>query len=200
MSVLVALIVSLTWVWPLSPPHVVSRPFQPPATAYGAGHRGVDLVGVTGDPVRAAGAGVVSVAEMLAGRGVVVVVHDGLRTTYEPVTASVAVGESVSAGEVLGHLEAGHAGCPVAACLHWGLRRGEAYLDPLSLVGRGRVRLLPLANHRPPARTAAPRTERPAASARAPTRGSGETTTVLAESAAAVAVGVWLLRRRRTPR
>jgi murein DD-endopeptidase MepM/ murein hydrolase activator NlpD len=42
-----------------------------------------------------------------------------------------------------GRLVAGHPGCPAVACLHWGLRRGDAYLDPLTLLGLGRVRLLP---------------------------------------------------------
>ena len=49
-------------------------PGRRPATAPGA-------------PVRAAGAGRVSYAGLLAGRGVLVVVHGALRTTYEPVTA-----------------------------------------------------------------------------------------------------------------
>jgi murein DD-endopeptidase MepM/ murein hydrolase activator NlpD len=69
---------------------------------------------------------------------------DGLRTTYEPVTPAVVAGQVVRAGEVIGALDAGHPGCPLTACLHWGLRRGEVYLDPLALVGRARVRLLPL--------------------------------------------------------
>jgi murein DD-endopeptidase MepM/ murein hydrolase activator NlpD len=94
--------------------------------------------------VLAAGAGQVSYAGLLAGRGVVVVQHGELRTTYEPVTAEVGVGQQVAADEPLGRLDAGHAGCPVVACLHWGLRRGEQYLDPLSLVGAGPVRLLPV--------------------------------------------------------
>ena len=53
-------------------------------------------------------------------------------------------GAAVSRGRVLGRLLGGHAGCPWPACLHWGLRRGETYLDPLSLLRRGPVRLLPL--------------------------------------------------------
>jgi murein DD-endopeptidase MepM/ murein hydrolase activator NlpD len=69
---------------------------------------------------------------------------DGLRTTYEPVTPAVVAGQAVRAGEVIGTLDAGHPGCPLTACLHWGLRRGEVYLDPLALVGRARVRLLPM--------------------------------------------------------
>ena len=132
------------WSWPLGGPREVGRPFDPPATRYAAGHRGADLPGSPGTLVLAAGAGRVSYAGLLAGRGVVVVVHGTLRTTYEPVTAAVAVGDEVAAGEPLGLLEGGHAGCPAAACLHWGLRRGEQYLDPVRLVVAGPVRILAL--------------------------------------------------------
>lgn len=83
-------------------------------------------------------------AGQLAGRGVISIEHaGGLRTTYEPVTATVRVGDRVTAGESIGRLVAGHPGCPAVACLHWGLRRGDTYLDPLTLLGLGRVRLLP---------------------------------------------------------
>lgn len=84
--------------WPLSPVPVVLRPFQPPMHPYGPGHRGVDLAGAVGQPVLAAADGVVVFAGPLAGRGVVSVQHpDGLRTTYEPVTAAVAAGAAVRA-------------------------------------------------------------------------------------------------------
>ena len=132
------------WGWPLPGAREVARPFAPPASVYGAGHRGADLPSATGAPVRAAASGRVTYAGLVAGRGVVVVTHGALRTTYEPVTAHVDVGQAVSLGEVVGRLEAGHLGCPVQACLHWGLRRGEEYLDPVRLVARGPVRLLPL--------------------------------------------------------
>jgi hypothetical protein len=133
------------WRWPLDGAPAVSRPFAAPAHRYAAGHRGADLPAAPGAAVRSAGAGVVSYAGTVAGRGVVAVSHGALRTTYEPVTAVVGVGALVGAGEVLGVLEAGHAGCPAPACLHWGLRRGEDYLDPVRLVAPGPVRLLPLA-------------------------------------------------------
>ncbi len=133
------------WTAPFSGEPVPTRPFEPPAHAYGPGHRGVDLAGVPGEPVLAAGDGVVVFAGMVAGRPVVSVDHpDGLRTTYEPVDRVVAAGQQVARGARLGTLAAGHAGCPVEACLHWGLRRGETYLDPLSLLAPPRVRLLPL--------------------------------------------------------
>jgi hypothetical protein len=134
------------WTWPVgspaSPPSVV-RSFAPPDRPWLAGHRGVDLEADVGTTVRSAGAGVVSYAGRLAGRGVVAVVHGDLRTTYEPVTAAVSVGLQVAAGEAIGRLEfPGH--CVPAACLHWGLLRGGTYLDPLSLLSGGSVRLLPL--------------------------------------------------------
>jgi hypothetical protein len=132
------------WVWPLDGPHTVSRGFDPPTTAYGAGHRGADLPGRPGQAVRAAGAGRISYAGQLAGRGVVVVVHGDLRTTYEPVTPGVPVGAEVAAGAIIGRLVGGHAGCP-GTCLHWGLLRGPVYLDPVQVVRRGPSRLLPLA-------------------------------------------------------
>ncbi|NJP30781.1 murein hydrolase activator EnvC family protein [Micromonospora thermarum] len=131
--------------WPLPGPPLVVRHFDPPPQPWLSGHRGVDLAATPGALVRAAGAGMVTFAGAVAGRPVVTVTHaDGLRTTYEPVRPAVEVGAPVPAGGPIGHLLAGHPGCPVASCLHWGLRRGDVYLDPLALVGRGPVRLLPL--------------------------------------------------------
>jgi murein DD-endopeptidase MepM/ murein hydrolase activator NlpD len=131
--------------WPLDGAPLVVRPFDPPAQPWLAGHRGVDLAATPGATVRAAGAGQVRFAGWIAGRGVVSVDHaNGLRTTYEPVEPGVRAGDRVSAGSPIGRLAPGHPGCTVAACLHWGLRRGDVYLDPLILLGLGQVRLLPL--------------------------------------------------------
>ncbi len=133
------------WTAPLAGELVVTRAFDPPPGAYAAGHRGVDLGGVPGSPVLAAGDGVVVFAGMVAGRPVVSIDHpDGLRTTYEPVAPSVLGGQAVARGSPLGTLLAGHAGCPLEACLHWGLRRGETYLDPMALLRPPEVRLLPM--------------------------------------------------------
>ena len=133
------------WGWPLHGETTVERPFLPPSTAWDAGHRGVDLHAQTGDDVLAAGEGVVSYAGLLAGRGVVTVTHaGGLRTTYEPVTAGVRVGVLVTQGQRLGTVSTGHGSCrPGTSCLHWGLLRADTYLDPLSLITQGQLRLLP---------------------------------------------------------
>jgi murein DD-endopeptidase MepM/ murein hydrolase activator NlpD len=130
--------------WPLVPALVV-RPFDPPARPWLAGHRGVDLAGRPSASVRAAGAGTVVFAGVIAGRGVVSVAHPGgLRTTYEPVAATVAAGDQVAAGAELGTLQAGHPGCAPASCLHWGARLPDGtYLDPLALLRPWAVRLWP---------------------------------------------------------
>jgi murein DD-endopeptidase MepM/ murein hydrolase activator NlpD len=55
----------------------------------------------------------------------------------------------VRAGDVIGYIDAGHTGCP-SGCLHWGVRRGDLYLDPLSLLRQSRPRLLPLGDDEAP--------------------------------------------------
>jgi murein DD-endopeptidase MepM/ murein hydrolase activator NlpD len=121
----------------------VTRPFVPPLSPFGPGHRGVDLAALPGTAVRSAGTGTVRFAAPLAGRGVVVVGSGEIRTTYEPVQAAVRLGQRLQAGDVIAFLDPGHLGCPVAACLHWGALRGRVYLDPLTLPRDEHPRLLP---------------------------------------------------------
>ena len=136
------------WIAPLDPPLTVVRAFDPPAARWLAGHRGVDLAAPGHVAVRAAGAGVVTFAGLVAGRGVVVVGHVGaggqLRTTYEPVAASVVAGQAVDAGEPIGLLTVAGGHCRPRLCLHWGALRGGSYLDPMSLLDPPALRLLPL--------------------------------------------------------
>ena len=130
---------------PVLPVQVLRR-FDPPASRYGRGHRGVDLLVGSDGLVRAAGAGTVTFAGAVAGRGVVVIAHaDSIRTEYEPVAARVHRGDRVRAGDVIGRLVGVHAGC-TGRCLHWSARRGQAYFNPLLLLDAlGPVRLLPWA-------------------------------------------------------
>ncbi|WP_239091795.1 M23 family metallopeptidase [Streptomyces sp. SID14478] len=136
--------------WPVGDRPAVVRPWAPPSTPYGPGHRGVDLSAPIGAPVRAVTAGRVSFAGEVAGRGVVSVeVADTgdppLRTTYEPVTATVEEGAEVAPGDVVGVLQLPTGHCPRASpsCLHWGLLRGTTYLDPLSLLDASMLRRAP---------------------------------------------------------
>jgi len=132
------------WVPPVPGDLTVRRAFDPPAQRWLPGHRGVDVAATPGAPIRAVGAGIVTFAGVLAGRGVVTVTHGRLRSTYEPVRATVSAGEHVEAGDVLGLLAPGHGSPrPGEAVLHWGLLRGSTYLNPLSVLGLGPPRLLP---------------------------------------------------------
>ena len=130
--------------WPLRPRPEVVEGFDPPSSAWGAGHRGVDLVGRAGQRVHAALGGRVSFAGSIAGKAVVVVDHGPTRTTYEPVATSLTSGDRVAEGQPIGTLLLPGSHCFPTACLHWGWIEGETYLDPLRLVGAGPVRLLPL--------------------------------------------------------
>lgn len=140
--------------WPLEGRPPVLRGWEPPATEYGRGHRGADLGAGAGTRVLAAATGRVSFAGGVAGRGVLVIALAGtgappLRTTYEPVRPLVAKGDEVTVGQVVAVVSDGPFHC-ASGCLHWGLRRGDAYLDPLSLLPpsalrRGPSRLLPVA-------------------------------------------------------
>ena len=133
--------------WPLRPRPAVVRVFDAPSPDWQRGHRGVDLAGVPGQPVYAAGAATVVFAGVLAGRPVVSLAHPGgLHTSYEPVRALVRSGQRVATGSVIGELAAGHPGC--GSCLHWGAMWGPAaradYVDPLGLLASARIRLKPL--------------------------------------------------------
>jgi murein DD-endopeptidase MepM/ murein hydrolase activator NlpD len=123
---------------------VVVNPFSAPENQFGAGHRGVDLESHAGGEVRAPADGTVRFVGSVAGRSVIVLIHpDGLNTEYEPVTPTVRRGQAVAAGNLIGRVSGFHPRCP-SVCLHWGARRAEEYVDPMSLLrGLGPVRLLP---------------------------------------------------------
>ncbi|WP_079132018.1 M23 family metallopeptidase [Streptomyces nanshensis] len=144
--------------WPVDGDAGATRPrvvrgWHPPPQPWAAGHRGVDLAAPRGSPVRAAAGGRVVFVGKVAGRGVVSIAVSGtgrppLRTTYEPVRATVRKGQRVRAGQRVGTVAAGPFHCP-RGCLHWGARRGERYVDPLSLLPdrllrAGPSRLLPV--------------------------------------------------------
>lgn len=117
--------------------------FDPPDMPWLPGHRGVDLASTPLAEVRAPADATVLFAGSVGGKPVVSLDHGGgLRTTYEPVSATVRAGQVVTAGQQVGHLVAGHPGCPVEACLHWGARVAsggpggddDEYVDPMALL------------------------------------------------------------------
>lgn len=132
---------TLSYDWPSGREVPVVRQFSAPEERWLAGHRGVDLAMEESSQVLAAGDGRVIHAGNLNDRNLVSIQHaDGLRTTYEPISPSIAKGDVVVKGQIIGILESGHAGpTPV---LHWGAKRpGDDYIDPLSLLNRVPIRL-----------------------------------------------------------
>lgn len=126
-------------------PGEVAHPFDAPAQPWLPGHRGVDLQAPEGTPVRAPGDGVVSFVGVVVDRPVLSIRHAdaggrSVVSSYEPVSASVHVGQRVSAGQVVGFISLG--GHCSQACLHWGLRLDGAYVDPMGWLAAS-VRLLP---------------------------------------------------------
>lgn len=134
------------WAWPVDGGRAaLVAPFDAPEEQWGAGHRGIDLETTAGAPVTAVADGVVTHRGRIAGRGTVSVTHaSGVRSTYEPVDATVTTGDRVRQGQRLGVVggEAGH--CAPTTCLHLGALRGRTYLDPLTFFGARRVILLPV--------------------------------------------------------
>lgn len=120
------------WVWPVAGPVTIVEPYRQPPHRYGAGHRGVDVAS-TGD-VRAPADGVVAFVGQVAGRRLLTISHPGdLVTTLEPVTASVVVGDEVTAGQVVGATAVG--GHTSRGAVHFGVRLAGEYINPLLLVG-----------------------------------------------------------------
>lgn len=131
------------WSWPVGPQHSVARPYLAPASEYGSGHRGIDLRAPTGSVVRSPADGVVHFGGFVVDRPVLSISHaGGVLSSFEPVVASVAVGDRVRRGQVIGVLLAGHCS---ASCLHLGARIAGQYVNPLLFLGEvPRAVLLPV--------------------------------------------------------
>lgn len=126
--------VPASWAWapPVAGPIV--HPFEAPRSAYGPGHRGIDFAAAPGTAVRAAGDGtVVFAGDVARSLHVVVAHHGGLRTSYSFLAqVDVHGGQRVRLGDVLGAAGGSSADHPVGL-LHFGLRVGDRYVDPMVL-------------------------------------------------------------------
>ncbi len=136
-----------TWAWPVVGP--VIRPFDPPASPYGSGHRGIDIGAPYGTQVLSPAPGVVTFAGPVGGRFFVSVDHGGgMASTYSWVSGvALRKGDAVSVGTVLAWTGEGHPGSSLPH-LHFGVKRDGAYIDPLDVLSPGSVvgliRLAPL--------------------------------------------------------
>lgn len=133
-------------VLPLPAARVVSlariplEPWQP-------GHRGIDVATRVGDEVVAPADATVEYVGVVVDRPVITLRHaGGLRTSLEPVETTLGVGDAVARGTPVGTVSSASGHCAPDTCVHWGMRQGDEYVDPLSCVpGFGPVVLLPLA-------------------------------------------------------
>jgi murein DD-endopeptidase MepM/ murein hydrolase activator NlpD len=128
---MVAFVVSLLLVWTRPVDGPVVRPFVAPISRFGPGHRGVDFAARPGTPVRAAGPGIVVFAGTIAHERYVVILHRGnLRTSYSYLkTINVRPGRRVREGQVIASTG--------GTSLHFGLRHGPDYEDPMTLFATG---------------------------------------------------------------
>jgi murein DD-endopeptidase MepM/ murein hydrolase activator NlpD len=121
---------STGWRWPLLGP--ITQRFGESLTQYGF-HYGVDIDGNTGDPVRAARGGRVVVAgsyDQCGGLEVHIDHGDGLASWYRHLSRiDVAKGALVEAGTVIGRV--GDTGCSLGSHLHFAIRKGSTFVDPL---------------------------------------------------------------------
>ena len=111
-------------------PGPVIDPFRPPESPFGPGNRGLDYATTPGEVVGAPADGEVTFAGPVAGGLHVVLLHaDGIRTSLSFLAAVlVRRGQKVTAGQAVGR---------AGPSLHFGARRGQAYLDPAGLLAGG---------------------------------------------------------------
>jgi murein DD-endopeptidase MepM/ murein hydrolase activator NlpD len=123
------------------------RPSRGPLTSgygprWGRMHRGIDFGAAYGSPIYAAAAGVVTYAGAEGGYGRLVTVRheDGWVTAYGHMSRIVVrSGQRVTAGQVIAYV--GSAGRSTGPHLHFEVRRGGAYLNPLSFLRDRGVRI-----------------------------------------------------------
>jgi murein DD-endopeptidase MepM/ murein hydrolase activator NlpD len=118
------------WRWPLIGP--ITQLFGEHKTKYGF-HQGIDIDGQTGDRVRAARGGRVvlaGTADACGGLQVHIDHGDELESWYRHLSRiEVKRGAVVAAGTVIGRV--GDTGCSLGSHLHFGIRRGTTFVDPL---------------------------------------------------------------------
>src|SRR5580765_8461102 len=126
------------WTWPASGPVVLPFDFDP-AHPYGGGqHRGIDVGGAPGEPVRAPAAGTVAFAGTVpgSGRSLTILTADGWSVTLTQLgSIAVANGVPVAEGDVVGMLGAGDPGVG-GPYVQLGVRHADqdqGYVDPQSL-------------------------------------------------------------------
>ena len=158
LAVLVTAPTARAWTWPADGP--LLRPFVFGSDPYlGGQHRGIDVAGAAGAPVRAAAGGTVTFAGSLPGAGKTVTVQtaDGYAVTHVHLGGiSATEGSVIAEGAKVGTI--GPSGEPEVdrPYVHLGVRvaaERHGYVDPLKLLPR-RKTVAPPSAPKPPAATA----------------------------------------------
>lgn len=134
-----------SWVTPVPAMEIVTA-FDPPDEPWLEGHRGIDVLAVEGEPLRAPTQGTIRFAGTVAGMATVsILTASGHVLSFQPATTDLKKGESFEAGERLG--EVGSGGHCQRSCLHigaWPADTDQRYIDPGKLFGQEASLLLPL--------------------------------------------------------
>ena len=129
---------------PPIPGATIVKDFDLPINFYGSGHRGIDYLSKVNEPVLASADGYVSHQGLIANRWTISITHSQFRTTYEPVRPIVKLGQIVKSGEIIGYLELKGSHCFPQSCLHFGLKEGKFYFNPVLNFKRNYPKLLPI--------------------------------------------------------
>lgn len=134
-----------TWVSPVPAMEIVEA-FDPPTEAWLKGHRGIDVLTVIGEPLRAPAAGTIRFRGTVAGTATVSIETDsGHVVSFQPAESELKMGEKFAAGAEIGTVgESSHC---AESCLHIGVWEAEGeklYLDPAGFFGQEQSILLPL--------------------------------------------------------
>ena len=131
--------VAAAWSWPAD--GEVLRTFELGSDTYAAGqHRGIDVAGAPGSPVRAPAAGIVTFAGSVPthGRGVTILTADGYSVTlFHLESVEVVKGDAVAEGATVGTMGSSGDAEHSVPTVHLGIRvaeRSDGYVDPLGFL------------------------------------------------------------------
>lgn len=133
------------WASPVPGMEIITA-FDPPAEVWLKGHRGIDVLALSGEPLRAPSAGTMRFSGSVAGTATVSIeTKSGHVVSFQAATSELSRGDSFAAGEKIGTVAEG-THC-AQSCLHigvWPKDSPRAYLDPAPFFGQDESLLLPL--------------------------------------------------------
>ena len=134
-----------SWVTPVPAMEIIEA-FDPPDKPWLKGHRGIDVLALEGEPLRAPTGGTIRFAGTVAGMATISILTESDHVfTFQPAATLLKKGESFAAGEQIGTVGSG--GHCQRSCLHigaWPAASDRRYVDPGKFFGQEQSALLPL--------------------------------------------------------